>query len=177
MVSSAQPSVSPAKRRSWPRERKRFIQATGSTSRGLGFGRLVGRIYALLLLESRPMSLDDIMSSLSISKASASITLRRLAAWKLVHRNSEERGRRDFYQIEGDFMKVLREGLVPLATSKLASAGQMLDSLLGAVPAPQRREKDSAESGDVRHQLQEAKELQEKLLLVLQSGLLSRFLQ
>ena len=89
-----------------------------------------------------------------------------------MRRTEEEKGRRDFYQIEADFSKVLRGGLVPLAASKLASAGQMLEGMLGALPDLQ-----PAGRGGVRQRLQEAKELQEKLSLVLQSGLLSRFLQ
>jgi len=120
------------------------------------------------------MCLDEIMTRLSISKASASITLRRLAAWKLVRRMAEEKGRRDFYQIEGDFMKVLREGLLPLATSKLASAGQMLEGMLGSMPDPPPAD---ISAGRVRQRLQEVKALQEKLSLVLQSGFLPRFLQ
>lgn len=176
MSFSSQSTTNPPKAISWTREQKRFIQAAGSTSHGFGLGRLVGRIYALLLLESRPMSLDDITDRLSISKASASITLRRLAAWKLVLRVAEEKGRRDFYRVEANFSKVLREGLVPLATSKLASAGQMLEGMLSAIPDPQPAD-TFAEGGGVRQRLQEAKALQEKLSLVLQSGLLPRFLQ
>ena len=174
---SSRPATASPQERSWSRQQKRFIQAAGSTSHEFGLGRLVGRIYALLMLEPHPVCLDDIVGRLSISKASASITLRRLAAWKMVRRTTAEKDRRDFYQVQGDFLKVLREGMVPLATSKLTNAGQMLDSLLGAVPAPQPGGKDSAESGDVRHRLQEAKALQEKLSFVIQSGLLSRFLQ
>jgi len=119
------------------------------------------------------MCLDDIMAKLSISKASASITLRRLATWKLVHRVAAEKDRRDFYQIEADFSKVLRDGFFPLATSKLASAGQMLECMLAVIPAAGA----SVEAGGVRQRLQEAKALQENILLVLQSGLLPRFLQ
>ncbi len=155
------------------REQKRFIQAAGNTSHEFGLGRLAGRIYALLLLESKSMCLDEIMAKLSISKASASITLRRLATWRLVHRVAEERGRRDFYQIEADFSKVFRGGLVPLAASKLASAGQMLEGMLAVIPAAGA----SLEGGGVRQRLEEAKALQQRVMLVLQSGLLSRFLQ
>jgi DNA-binding transcriptional regulator GbsR (MarR family) len=172
MSSTAQSTINPSNGRSWLREQKRFVQAAGNTSHEFGLGRLAGRIYALLLLESKPMCLDDIMDKLCISKASASITLRRLAAWKLVQRVAEAKDRRDFYQIEADFSKVLRGGLVPLATSKLASAGQMLEGMLGAL-----HDQQPAEQGGVRQRLQRAKELQEKLSLVLQSGLLSRFLQ
>lgn len=168
------PSHSPSallKERTWTREQRRFVQAAGSTSHRFGLGRLVGRIYALLMLESRPMCLDDIMSRLSISKASASITLRRLAAWKLAHRVAGEKGRRDFYEIESDFMKVLREGLVPLATSKLASAGQMLEGMLRVMPDPVPVEGSSARGSGVRGRLQEVKMLEERLSFVLQSGL------
>lgn len=177
MSFTAQSTIKPSNGRSWLREQKRFVQAAGNTSHEFGLGRLAGRIYALLLLESKPICLGDIMAKLSISKASASITLRRLAAWRLVHRVAEEKDRRDFYQIEDDFSKVLREQLVPLATSKLVSAGHILDSLLGAVPACQPAETDSTEGGGVRHRLQAAKVLQKKLSFVLQSGLLSRFSQ
>lgn len=174
MMLAGQPSVSVARSRPWTREQKRFIQAVGSTAHEFGVGRLVGRVYALLLLEAKPLCLDDIMVRLSISKASASITLRRLAAWRLIHRVAEAKGRRDFYRIEADFSKVLREGLIPLATSKLASAGLMLESMLGATTAPQPAD---ISAGSVRQRLQEVKALQEKLSLILQSGLLPRFLQ
>ncbi len=171
MLSIAQSSGNPVKRRSWSREQTRFIQAAGRTAHEIGIGRLVGRVYALLLLEPGLLCLDEIMDRLSISKASASITLRRLAAWRLVHRVAEERGRRDFYQIENDFSKVLGEGLVPLARSKLDSAGQVLDGMLGAIP-PQSA--DSA-AGSVRNRLEEIRMLQEKLSLILQFALSSRF--
>lgn len=174
MASNSNASAAPLKRRSWTREQGRFILAAGSASHEFGLGRLVGRTYALLLLESKPLCLDDIMSKLSISKASASITLRRLAAWKLVYRVAEEKGRRDFYQVESDFLKVLRDGLVPLATGKLDSAGQMLEGMLSVIPDPDPAD-ISARSAC--HRLQEVKALQEKLSLVMQSGLLHRFFQ
>lgn len=134
----------------------------------------MGRVYALFLLEAKPLCLDEIMSMLSISKASASITLRRLAAWRLVYRVAVEKQRRDFYLIEADFLKVLREGVIPLATSKLASAGQMLERMLSVIPVPQSAD---ISAGSVRQRLQEVKVIQEKLSFVLQSGLLPRFLQ
>lgn len=171
MVSSSQPSPSLVRSRSWTREQKRFIQAAGCTAHEFGVGRLVGRVCALLLLEANPLCLDDIVTRLSISKASASITLRRLAAWRLVHRVAVEKGRRDFYQIEADFSKVLREGLIPLASSKLASAGQMLEGMLRTMPDP-----ESAGRSGIRRRLQEVMALQKKLSFVLHSSLLQRFL-
>lgn len=173
MSFSAQTIINLSHGRSWLREQQRFIQAAGNTSHEFGLGRLAGRIYALLFLESKPMCLDDIMAKLSISKASASITLRRMATWKLVQRVAAAKDRRDFYQIETDFSKALRGGLVPLATSKLASAGQMLDCMLAVIPAA-----GAFVDGHVlRKRLEESKALQDNILRALQSSHLMRFLQ
>ncbi len=167
--------------RSWSREKKRFILAAGHTAHGFGLGRQVGRCYALLILAARPLCLGEMALGLSISKASASITLRRLAAWKLVQRVLGEEGRRDYYRIDGNFASVIREGLLPMAQGKLASAGVMLDDMLRSAPASAgNAERGStgslADSVDVRQLLQEAKALQEKLSFILNSGLAARFL-
>lgn len=130
------------------------------------------------MLEPQPVCLDDIVGRLSISKASASITLRRLAAWKMVRRTTAEKDRRDFYQVEGDFLKVLREGLVPMASGKLASANQMLEAMLVSVQAhPSSMTEDASVSLAVRGRLEKVKSLQEQLSLLLQSSLLARFSQ
>lgn len=167
--------------RAWSREKRRFILAAGHAAHGFGLGRQVGRCYALLILAARPLCLDDIVLGLSISKASASITLRRLAAWKLVQRVTVEEGRRDYYRIDGNFAVVIREGLFPMALGKLASAGVMLDDMLRSAPASVSNKDPGlaelhADSGDVRQLLREAKALQEKLSFILNSSLAARFL-
>jgi hypothetical protein len=49
----------------------------------------------------------------------------------------------------------------------------MLEGMLAVIPAAGA----SLEGGGVRQRLEEAKALQQRVMLVLQSGLLSRFLQ
>jgi DNA-binding transcriptional regulator GbsR (MarR family) len=179
MPNAAMLSASPPLR-SWSREKKRFILAAGHTAHGFGLGRQVGRCYALLILAARPLCLDEMAQGLSISKASASIALRRLAAWKLVQRVPVEEVRRDYYRIDANFARVIREGLLPMAQGKLASAGVMLDAMLRSAPVPavntdQGSTGSLADSVDVRQLLQEAKALQEKLSLILNSGVAARF--
>ena len=165
------PPTSPTSR-AWLRQKKRFILAAGHTAHGFGLGRQVGRCYALLILAASPLCLDEIALGLSISKASASITLRRLAAWTLVQRVPVEEGRRDYYRIEGNFARVIREGLLPMALSKLASAGVMLDDMVRSAPSPvgnanSARPESPPDSVEVRQLLLEAKSLQEKLIFIL----------
>ena len=79
-----------------------------------------------------------------------------------------------------NFARVIREGLLPMAQGKLASAGVMLDAMLRSAPVPlvnadQGSTESPADSGNVRELLREAKALQEKLSFVLNSGLAARF--
>lgn len=167
--------------RSWSREKTRFILAAGHTAHGFGLGRQVGRCYAYLILANRTLCLDEIAAGLNISKASASIALRRLAAWRVVQRVPVEEGRRDYYRIDGNFDRVIREGVFPLLLGKMASAGVMLDDMLRSAPRPMGNAdsgatESPADSGDFRQLLREAKALQEKLSFILSSGLAARFL-
>ncbi len=179
MSITALPSALPLAR-AWLQEKTRFILAAGNTAHGFGLGRQVGRCYALLILAGRALCLDEIAAGLGISKATASITLRKLAAWKLVLRVPVEEGRRDYYRIEADFARVIREGLLPMAKGKLSSAGLMLDDMLRSAPAPVDNADrgftgSPAAPGEVRQLLQQSKALQEKLTLILNSGLAARF--
>ena len=47
-------------RSAWDSARGHFIEAGGNTTQSFGFGRIMGQVYALLYLSSKPMSLDDI---------------------------------------------------------------------------------------------------------------------
>lgn len=126
----------------WDRELTRFIEAGGNTTRAFGLGRLIGRLFALLYLSPEPLCLDQIAQKLRISKASASITVRQLAAWQAVHKVEDTEGRRDFYEAELRFGVILKNGLLPGLQKKLRSAGTQIDRALGAAPAQLQMEQE-----------------------------------
>ncbi|MBE2286415.1 MAG: hypothetical protein IAE77_23365 [Prosthecobacter sp.] len=127
----------------WDRELTRFIEAGGNTTRAFGFGRLIGRLFALLYLSPEPLCLDQIAHKLRISKASASITVRQLAAWQAVHKVEDTEGRRDFYEAELRFGVILKNGLLPRLRKKLRVAGTQIERALGAAPTAQQMELES----------------------------------
>ncbi|OYW75841.1 MAG: hypothetical protein B7Z37_11665 [Verrucomicrobia bacterium 12-59-8] len=120
----------------WSREITRFIKASGDTTHSFGMGKLIGRLFALLYLTPEPLCLDQIAKKLKISKASASIAVRQLAAWNAVHKVDVSGGseRRDFYQAELRFGIILRNGLLPGMQKKLHSAGVQIDRTLSVAP-------------------------------------------
>jgi DNA-binding transcriptional regulator GbsR (MarR family) len=85
-----------------------LIQELGRLSSFAGFNKLIGQIYGLLYLGSEPVSLGEIAEQLAISKGNASLNIRQMERWGLIHPISKKGDRRDYYQAETDFWKIFR---------------------------------------------------------------------
>ena len=73
-----------------------------------GFSKVMGQLYGSLLLSAEPLSLDDMMARLSISKASVSTNIRALEHMGMVRQVWVRggSGRRKYYQAETDFWQI-----------------------------------------------------------------------
>lgn len=85
-----------------------MLDGLGQLADYFGFSKLMGQLYGTLLLSDEPLSLDDMMDRLDISKASVSLTMRSLERMGMVRqvwvRGSG--GRRKFYEAETDFWQI-----------------------------------------------------------------------
>ncbi len=87
-----------------------FVDGFGAAAANSGIlSQLQGRIFALLYLAGRPMSLDEIASELQHSKSNISITIRGVVEWHLVRRVSVPGSRKDHYEAATDFWRVTQE--------------------------------------------------------------------
>jgi DNA-binding transcriptional regulator GbsR (MarR family) len=77
----------------------RFIERSGLIAEREGFPRIAGRIFGLLLLSPTELSLDEIASRLSVSRASVSTDARRLVDAGIIERVGRIGDRKDYYQI------------------------------------------------------------------------------
>lgn len=168
----------PPAQASWAREVRRFIEAGGNTTHAFGLGRLIGRMFALLYLSPRPRSLDDIATSLAISKASASMTIRQLEVWHAVRHVPVEGDRRDYYEAETEFRQIVRRGLLPGIRKKLATAGGQITRTLqaGDNAAAGQPGHSPSEIQLIRRRLRTASSLHKKLDGLLSSRLLDKLL-
>lgn len=92
--------------------RENFIQGAGEIAVSLlgMLNRVCGQIYALLFLSPDPLSLDDIVSELKVSKGNVSINIRILEDYKLVKKAWVKGSRRDYYQaVDALPTKVIKE--------------------------------------------------------------------
>jgi DNA-binding transcriptional regulator GbsR (MarR family) len=86
-----------------------FIQTWGSLATQWGINKTMAQIHALLLVTPDPISQDDLMEELSISRGSANMNIRELIDWGLVDRVIIPGERREFFLAEKDIWKVFRQ--------------------------------------------------------------------
>jgi DNA-binding transcriptional regulator GbsR (MarR family) len=76
-----------------------FIERMGLTFEHMGATRTMGRLMGLLLVADKPLSLNELVSLLQVSKATVSTNARLTDQLGLTQRVSIPGDRRDFYQI------------------------------------------------------------------------------
>lgn len=91
-----------------PEARTRFVQAWGNFGSSWGINRTMAQIHALLLTAPAPMSAEDVMEGLNISRGNANMNLRALIDWGLVAKELRLGERREYFVAEKDIWQVAR---------------------------------------------------------------------
>ena len=121
-----------------------FVEGVGVYFERFALPRIGGRLLGLLLVIDKPLSLDDLASILSVSRASVSTNMRLIQAIGLAELVTRPGDRRDYYQfthdawersmlIDMESIQTLRQladrGLEAIATSE-NTAREHLDNLI-----------------------------------------------
>lgn len=92
---------------------EQFILEWGRMSSQWGINRTMAQIHGLLFVTGEPLTMDDIIVRLQISRGNASMNLRDLMDWGIVRRFRKPGERRDTYVSDSDpwqmFARVARE--------------------------------------------------------------------
>ena len=83
-----------------------FIASWGAFGTHWGINRTMAQIHALLLVSPDPLSQDDLMEQLNVSRGNANMNIRELIDWGLVDRIIIPGERKEYFTAEKDIWKV-----------------------------------------------------------------------
>ena len=88
--------------------RQQFISSWGAFGTHWGINRSMAQIHALLMVSADPLTQDDMMEQLNISRGNTNMNIRELINWGLVERVIVAGERREYFAAEKDMWKVVR---------------------------------------------------------------------
>ncbi len=87
--------------------KQQFVGAWGSMGGNWGVNRTMSQIHALLMANTQPLSTEDIMQQLSISRGNANMNIRELLNWGLVEKVVIAGERKEFFLAEKNIWKIM----------------------------------------------------------------------
>lgn len=110
--------------------RQQFISSWGAFGTHWGINRTMAQIHALLLISPDPLTQDDIMDQLNISRGNTNMNIRELINWGLVDRVLLSGERKEYFTAEKDIWKVVKQIVKERKKRELEPMLQLLDKLV-----------------------------------------------
>ncbi|MBO9690384.1 transcriptional regulator [Chryseobacterium sp.] len=93
--------------------KEKYIQTWGTFATNWGINRTMAQVHALLLASDRPLSTDEVMEQLEISRGNANMNLRGLIDWGIVKKELIKGDRKEYFVAEKDvwylFKQIIKE--------------------------------------------------------------------
>ena len=86
--------------------KKAFIQTWARLGTEWGINRTMAQVHALLLVSEKPLSTENVMEELSISRGNANMNIRELLAWNLLYKELIPGDRKEFFRAEKDVWEI-----------------------------------------------------------------------
>ena len=109
--------------------RQQFISSWGAFGTHWGINRTMAQIHALLLISADPLTQDDMMEQLNISRGNTNMNIRELINWGLVERILLSGERKEYFTAEKDIWKVVKRIVKERKKRELEPMLQLLDKL------------------------------------------------
>lgn len=82
--------------------KEKYIQTWGTFATNWGINRTMAQVHALLLASDKPLSTDEVMEELEISRGNANMNLRALMDWGIVKKEFVKGDRKEYFVAEKD---------------------------------------------------------------------------
>ena len=105
----------------------KFLESIGRICDSFGLNKFIAQLYAILYLSDKPLSLDEIVEKLRVSKGSVSINIRVLEKWGAVRNIWVKGSRKDYYEAELDLKKLFTTRVKSFAQNRISEVSTMTD--------------------------------------------------
>jgi DNA-binding transcriptional regulator GbsR (MarR family) len=109
--------------------KEKFIQSWGALGSSWGINRTMAQIHALLLISPNPLSAEEIMEELQISRGNANMNIRALIDWGLVFKTLIKGERKEYFIAEKDMWEVVKNIIAQRKKKELEPMLKVLDEL------------------------------------------------
>jgi len=92
---------------------QKFVLHWGEMGTKWGVNRTVAQIHALLFISEKPLTAEEIVDTLSISRSNVGASIKELESWKLVKVISQIGSRKEYFETSKDvweLFKIVMEG-------------------------------------------------------------------
>jgi DNA-binding transcriptional regulator GbsR (MarR family) len=138
----------------------------------MGVGRVLGQIYAFLYFSQGARSLSDMQQALGISKGSASTGVRQLEQWGAARRVWVRGDRKDYYEANDWFGKILKSMLTEIVGTKLDALQRSID-----MAEDELQDDDNADLVFIRERVKRLRQFQDKAVKAWRNPVLQRLLK
>jgi len=119
-----------------------FLDRVNQICNKFGLNNIMAQLYAILYLSNKPLSLNDMVERLNISKGSVSVNVRALERYGIVRRVWVKGSRRDYYEAETDISKVIIDRAKSMIQGRLSELEEMVNASYQALNLVDALDKD-----------------------------------
>jgi DNA-binding transcriptional regulator GbsR (MarR family) len=89
--------------------KSKYLETWGSLATHWGINRTMAQIHALLLVAPEPMSAENIMDQIQVSRGNTNMNLRALMEWGIVEKKLIPGERREFFAAKKDIWQLFKQ--------------------------------------------------------------------
>ena len=89
--------------------KEKYIQTWGTFATNWGINRTMAQVHALLLASAKPLSTDEVMEALEISRGNANMNIRNLIDWGIVRKELVKGDRKEYFLAEKDVWYLFKQ--------------------------------------------------------------------
>lgn len=109
--------------------KQQFLQTWGKLGSEWGINRTMAQVHALLLISPKPLSTEDIMEDLKISRGNANMNLRELINWTLIYKELVPGERKEYFTAEKNIWEIARRIASERKRREIEPVKQVLNKL------------------------------------------------